>query len=480
MSSTTLRFRAALARHFGLAFDASKQTLLDEVLQRRTSATRTSVEEYVALVESGAGELRALAQELTIGETYFFRHKEQFQAYTHVLSDLRGRSVRVLSAGCASGEEAYSLAIIARLAGFEESAVRVVGVDLNVRSLEKARRARYSRWALRETSAELQSRWFTQEGVEFDLDDAVRRSVRFEERNLSYENADLWAERFDVVFCRNVLMYFTESAARAVVARAHRALAPSGHLFLGHAETMRGLSSDFHLCHTHGTFYYQHKERTAEVDPAAQTPRPAVEIADTSSWVESIRLASERIRALTATKAPAAGPKEASREERLRDALDLMQQERLDAALSIVRSLHDGAAVDQDAWLLRAVLSVQRGLLEEAEETSRALIAADELNAGAHHVLALCHEAREDLASAVEHDRIAAYLEPSFAMPRLHLGLMGKRMGKRAEARAEFEQAIDLLLREDASRLLLFGGGFRRDALVALARAELEACRGEA
>ena len=102
------------------------------------------------------------------------------------------------------------------------------------------------------------------EGRDGVLDDRVRAAVRFEQRNLTEDDVAFWNQPpFDVIFCRNVLMYLTPASAKAVVARLWRALAPGGYLFLGHAETLRGLSSDFHLCHTHGTFYYQRKSEGA-------------------------------------------------------------------------------------------------------------------------------------------------------------------------------------------------------------------------
>jgi chemotaxis protein methyltransferase CheR len=102
------------------------------------------------------------------------------------------------------------------------------------------------------------------------------------------------------------------------------------------------------------------------------------------------------------------------------------------------------------------------------------LLACDELNAGAHYLLALCRESAGDRARALEHDRTAIYLDASFAMPRLHLGLMARRAGDAEAARRELTQALPLLKREDASRLLLFGGGFGREALISLCQAELK------
>jgi chemotaxis protein methyltransferase CheR len=106
------------------------------------------------------------------------------------------------------------------------------------------------------------------------------------------------------------------------------------------------------------------------------------------------------------------------------------------------------------------------------------LLLIDELNAGAHYVLALCREHSGNRERACEHDRVAAYLDPAFAMPRLHLGLLARRAGDRDGARRELAQASILLKREDASRLLLFGGGFNREALFVLCETALRECGG--
>jgi chemotaxis protein methyltransferase CheR len=133
---------------------------------------------------------------------------------------------------------------------------------------------------------------------------------------------------------------------------------------------------------------------------------------------------------------------------------------------------------DPDVLLLRALVLTSGRDLRRAEEACRELIAADELNAGAHYVMALCREHAGDRPAAVDHDRSAAYLDPDFAMPRLHLGLMARRAGDLDGARRDLSEALRLLAREDPSRILLFGGGFSREALAALCRDELRACGG--
>jgi chemotaxis protein methyltransferase CheR len=159
-------------------------------------------------------------------------------------------------------------------------------------------------------------------------------------------------------------------------------------------------------------------------------------------------------------------------------AVELLKDERFAEALQLLGDPPGGATRDPDTLLLRAVLLTLSGRLDEAERVCRDLCRLDELSAGAHYLLALCREGAGDTAGAAEQDRTAAYLDPGFAMPRLHLGLLARRGGDMRGARHEMEQALDLLAREDASRILLFGGGFTREALLHLCRAELLAIGG--
>ena len=400
--------------------------------------------------------------------------------------------LRILSLGCSSGDEAYSIAILAqeRLVS-AGCGVSILGVDLNAAMIDKARQGRFSSWALRDTSESETKRWFRMDGRQWVLKEPLRVAVRFEEHNLLDQASPFWqAGTADVIFCRNVLMYFAAEQAQAVVARMARALRPGGYLFLGHAETLRGLSTGFHLCHTHGAFYYQRKD--GDEPPAPQlashadslTGAALAEVAvDADSWVDAIRRASDRVTALTepayhgGNRRAAVHPVKPQSD--LGVVLDLLRQERFTEALGIVDAMPPESGRDHDVLLLRAVLLAHGGLFTGAEDACRRLLEVDELNAGAHYLLALCREAAGDQTAAVHHDQVAAYLDPGFAMPRLHLGLLARRTGQEATARHELVQALVLLQREDASRVLLFGGGFGRQALVTLCGAELSRCGGQ-
>ena len=482
------RFRAAILDRLGLQFDDSKLGQLGKVLGRRLTQLQSSGVDYLASLEQAPPpeECDALAAELTINETYFFRNHEQFDALAGIaLPDrfLRRKELRqlaLLSAGCSSGEEAYSLAVtVAEALPDPGWRVDIRAVDLSPAALAKARRGRYTAWSLRETPPDMRERWFTREGTLLAIDPAIRRAVRFESANLADPRAKLWESGlYDVIFCRNVLMYFSPEQRRAAVERLARALQPGGYLFLGHAETLNGVSDAFHLHHTHGSFYYQRKEAVEFAAPrplpVAAAPAKQETSLSQSAWTDTIRAASERVAALLPPTATAAAP---VRSGDLAPALDLLRRERFADALALVGGQ---AGVDPDALLLRAVLLQQSGKLEEADQACSRLLALDELSPGAHYVLALCRESEGDLAGAAEHDRIAAYLDPAFAMPRLHLGLLARRQGERETARRELAQALLLLEGEGEARLLMFGGGFNREALTALARSALQESGGRA
>jgi chemotaxis protein methyltransferase CheR len=488
------RFRTAITSRIGLGFDDSRLGFLDELLRRRLDHLGQASDAYLDSLAQrpSVAEISTLAGELTVCETYFFRNGEQFRALAEVaLPERMGArktpgELRLLSAGCASGEEAYSIAIVARETIADPAwDVRVRAVDINPIALAKAAAARYSPWALRDTPLSQQRKWFRPVGRDMQLDDTVRRAVRIEAGNLVREDPDLWpAAGYDVIFCRNVLMYFAPEQMRLAVERIARSLAPGGFLFLGHAETLHGVSDAFHLRHTHETFYYQRKGdvRLANLPGAAgfeispEPPRAPVAAFD-ETWVETIRSATERVAALVPSVPAGKAPRPRINWDPT-PVLDLLRKERFADALATLRGGPPEAEHDPDTLLLEAALLAQSGQLAAAEVACRRLIAIDEMKAGAHYLLALCREHAGDLDGAGESDRTAVWLDPAFAMPRLHLGFLARRAGDAGAALRELKHALILLKREETSRILLFGGGFNREALMALCESARRECEG--
>lgn len=492
--SQTQRFRATIGQKIGLRFDDAKLGFLGEVLQRRLNDRGRDGESYLGELEYGPPnvELAALARELTVGETYFFRNNEQFNALAEVVLPDRMRvrrahkELRLLSAGCSSGEEPYSMAMVAHETIVDPSwKVSVRAVDLNPNALERAIRGRYSVWALRETPADIRAKRFREDGRDVTLDDTIRAMVTFEQANLANENTSLWQPAaYDVIFCRNALMYFEPDQMRAVIERIARSLSPGGFLFLGHAETLRGVSDHFHLRNTNETFYYQLKdgaepesERIMQFIPGQARPRTPL-VGQDVAWFDEIRRASERVAALLPDPNAPEACQEPSQPFDSAPALDLLRQERFAEALHHVREKARLSRRDIEALVLEAVLLVHCGQIEAADDVVSSLLRFNEHNAAAHYIRALCREHEGAQASAIDHNRAAADLDPTFAMPRLHLGLLMRRSGDREVARREFARALELFRREGDARILMFGGGFGRQALIDLCGSALRECGG--
>jgi chemotaxis protein methyltransferase CheR len=298
----------------------------------------------------------------------------------------------------------------------------------------------------------------------------------------------LWRpETYDAVFFRNVFMYFTPDAGKAVMDRVTGAVAPGGVLFLGHAETLRGMSHGLDPRHTHDTFYYQRGEPPSPSDgwvSAASSPFLAAPLPPTAGtgWVSAIEASAGRIQALTAAPRPSGDRAAAALANGWPQtwdlAIELLRQERFGAAIEVVEAFLPSARSQPDVLLLHASLLIHAGQFDRAEEVCQRLIDVDAVNAGAHYLLASCRESHGDWPAAVAHHQAAGYLDPGFAMPRLRLGLLARGRGDLEVARRELGSAVALLSTDDAARIVLFGGGFARTTLIELCRAELVACGG--
>ena len=448
------RFRALLAARMGWTFADGDVPHLAQELDRRSDARAMSRDAYLTRLGAGrwSEEICALAEDLTITETYFFRHAEQFRALAEAALPERmaargvRRALRLLSVGCSSGEEAYTLAIVARQAQPDPDwTISVLGLDANRAMLRKAAAARYSAWSLRETPDAVRQTWFHRQDGAYEVDARVRGVVRFKQHNVADEDPVLWPpDEYDVIFCRNLLMYLTPATQAALVQRMTRSLTPAGYLFLGHTDSLGNRPDGLELRNSHSTFYYRR--------PAAPTPAPAPRM--------------EPPRAMARPAPPA-------RQDRYDRILALMREERFADALDEVERT---APAQPHGLLLRGVLLTQAGRLDDAEMVVRGLLDTDGTYADAHHLLGVCLEGGTPVNVAIEHYRLAAYLDPAFAMPRLRLGLLARRRGDHRAAAADLDRALLLLRRERDDRILFFGGGFGRIMLATLCRTELDAC----
>lgn len=263
---------------FGLWFNDDLRFLLELRLGPRLALHGLrdfcDYQRFLRLDPRGPSELFDAAEVLTTNETYFYREPEQLHAFERdILPALerdreRGgvRRLRVLSAGCASGEEAYTLAALLLGSGrFEGWELEVHGVDLSRSCLARALAGAYGEHAFRNAEGQALRRWFHMEEGRWVVDDELRRLVRFGAANL-LDGEGLPQAPVDVIFCRNVLLYFDPPARRQVLRHLHARLGEGGWLLLGHAESLLQLSADFESVHLDRELFFR-KPRSAAGAP---------------------------------------------------------------------------------------------------------------------------------------------------------------------------------------------------------------------
>ncbi len=290
MSDAQFRmFRDFFREHCGLHFSEDSRFLLEKRLARRVHELDLgSFAAYHHLLRSDASgdeEVAAAIDDLTTNETYFLRERSQLTALIEeilpeTLERRRaqgGRAVSIWSAGCSSGEEAYSIVMLAQEAGLEPGTdFRVYASDISRRVLQKARRGIYRPASFREDMGDLQKKYFTEEGGLWRISDEVKRHVVFTRVNLLDASRLGLLGTMDVILCRNVIIYFDLETKREVVSRFHDKLHPGGYLLLGHAESLINVSSAFELAHLKSDLVYRRPLPGEEVlDPWHAAARAA-------------------------------------------------------------------------------------------------------------------------------------------------------------------------------------------------------------
>ena len=245
-----------IQERFGLTFDGVRQEILASRLQPRMRELRLesprAYYEYLRFHPQRDTEFDRLPALVTNNETYFFRETRQFEVLVdHVLPARRARApsrpLRVLSAGCSSGEEPYSLAIALHNAGLPSAGKswEIDACDLNPERIARAREAIYDETSLRACDPETRRQYFTAEGHRFRLKDRYRAGLRFFQSNLLAPAFTLDRGAYDVILCRNLLIYFCDSAFESLIGLFARSLVPGGYLFLGHSESLFDRTTEF-------------------------------------------------------------------------------------------------------------------------------------------------------------------------------------------------------------------------------------------
>lgn len=427
--------------HTGLWYYSDKDedfaTRLSRRLQVRAASTCAAYFRLLTDGRSGRDEMDRLVGELTIGETYFFRQKEHFELLRHqILPDLLQRNhvsrmLRIWSAGCATGAEPYSVSLLLQsefrteLAGWT---VSILATDINVDFLARAQEARYADWALRETPEEIKNRCFVKDGAIWRLRPEFRKGVTFQYHNLASESDLAGSGRmFDLILCRNVLIYFSRAQTASVLERFHGCLAPGGWLLVGYAEPNMEMFKMFETVSTGEATAYR---KSSEELSSGSSRQP-------SAWPE-------------------------------------FQPQLRDIALMPVEASARSAVAEAPAQEPRVTLKDLRLLADSghwgaAIALAHKLIETDGLNPGAHFTAALIHDHMGEIEKTRQALRRAIYLDRGFALAHYHLGTSFKGTNEQEQARRALHNTLELLAAMPDEQPLPHGDSITAGELRALA-----------
>lgn len=486
-----LRLRQALAQQIGAQTGAQTGAQIGEQPGAQIGVADGPTEdtdrlgEYLQRLHTDAAELDALTSLLTIKESYFYREPAHLQLLTETLAPRflaqhrDGSPVRILSVGCAAGEEPYSIRMALVEAYGEAGADRfaITGCDIDRAALASARRGVYRRYALRALTAERRARWFHPRGNATDaLDPVIRRGVQFQPLNLVAPTWPAALGEQDLIFYRNLSIYFDAPTRARVLERLRQSLQPHGALIVGLAE---GLANDLgvlHLCEAQGIWYFTRQPRSRPAlqprfEPRSKT-QPETQSKTQSEHGPLSRPASQPALATLVASAPAAAgagtvtspapqPRPSARpvltpvhpnsadpaaaQEEYDQALALARAEREEAALARLAPLCDGATPLVPALVLQAYLLAARGERDQATASATRAVQDDCWAVDALVLLGRLARARGDHASACNWLRRAVYAQVDAWPAHWELGECHRDRRDLAAAQREYRIVLRLL-----------------------------------
>lgn len=481
-------FQKLLVETCGLRFDESRNQSLHQALwERLQHRGYDSYREYYNLLKfhpEGRLEIRELFDLVTIGETYFFRNRAQFDVLMRFVLpeivqrklDSEDKCIRAWSAGCSRGDEAYSIAIAIMEAfpSFGEWKISVLGTDINRKSLACSKEAVYIEKDIGHLPKEYLEKYFTTHGPMYHLREDVKGLVEFEYHNLARDpSVHEKMQNVDLIFCRNVIIYFDPETTLRVIGNFYNCLTQEGYLFLGHTETLWQITNRFERVEFPQTFIY--KKRTGPVQDDAMKPFMAVPEID--------------IDQLTLSAVPA-GPFNAEVNNRETGPTRRLQREpstltpfeqaqdatiRSEVLPEMAFRLSPAPTATQDknhilSGLAKATTLANQANYKEAADILGRIVQMDNLSVEAYYLLGVLSYKTGDLKEAEAQFRKVIYVAPDSVLAYFNLGNMYLYQKKYEEAAREFRNAIRLLEKRPKEEQVRFCEDFTVEFL-------LRACR---
>ncbi len=501
------RFRDLVHRHSGIYLEESKlDSLRISLVTRATRLGFTTFGEYYEALDRDEHEFNELLNLVTINETSFFRFPAQFDALRdRVLPEIMAsrpadkRDLRIWSAGCSTGEEPYSISMLTLDMALAASGwnPQILGTDVSTKALGRARAGVYGRRAMMNVPPDVIDRHFelTPTG-DYRVRPRVRSQVDFGYQNLIKEPYPLSLMcNWDIIFCRNVTIYFRIESTRRVVRNFYDSLNDGGYLFIGHSETLTSISDDFEAVETGGVFLYR-KAPSKAIFPAGRSSRPA-RTAQPSSVTRREHAATRendgdstaapapagsgaRSRAKTGTTGhPTDTPEKTgeSVESALEQARRDMKEGRPERVITCAEHVLERDPNNADAHLLVAYVRADTGDYDAALAACHRALAINPLLPVARYILGIIHQRQGDAVRAISELKKTIYIDADFALAHLNLANIYKAQRQFDMAAKEYENALRALKQSPDGGWTEFAGGFQADLLVRTCERSLIECR---
>lgn len=458
---TFLLFQSYLVDRSGIYITEDRQDGLAEKLRERIVFLRIDTfESYLAYLKEnpkGPLELKALLNILTIGETYFFRNEPHFKALeNYILPKLiksKNRTLRLWCAGCSTGEEPYSLAMFLRekLPDFSTWSVSILATDINQKSLQASKKGIYGERSVNYVPCDWLGKYFQKDGKKFQLSTEIKNMVDFEYHNLASDPFHYpGMQDLDLLFCRNVTIYFDIETLKKVVSQFSYCLKNEGHFFIGHSETLWGISSDFQPIELDQTFIYKKKYGKDNFHhPVNHFPSMSEEIS--GKWTEvsgrwDFTNNIEKSDSLDLKlDEDARFFDDNSFLDELDKAFDYYKNKKYEEALKIFDDHLLKMPHNIPVLMARATIYSDKNFYEKAITDLDDVIECDNLYAPAHFLMGHIRERQKKFEAAIDCFRRVVYIDESLSIAYLYLGNIYRYRGDLEKAKKEYSNCIKSL-----------------------------------
>jgi len=494
-------FRQLILDESGIYFSHDqKDSLVMSLTERLLKGSFSSFDEYYNFIVShprGRAELRLLLELITIGETEFFRTPAQLDVFSEfILPEIIRRKrnilnrvsannflgldsavIKIWSAGCSTGEEPYSLAIkiLEIMPEADYHTVSILATDVNCERLSRAKLGLYKGRSLRNLGQAILDKYFIQRGDKYELSDEVKRLVRFTEHNLVKDAINIeYMKGVDVIFCRNVLIYFGLEATKRVIDKFHESLNDQGSLFIGPAESLWQISTKFKSVEFPHVFVY--KKQLVDV-PLYKTEKPFINIPE----LDLDSISTDEKEALISDIEEIAAQKEKFSLEaikaRYQEGIELFNRKEHGKALAVFNGVIDSDPNFLKAYFAKATILSNQGKYKEATAELKKIIKIDNLFIEAYYLMGVLSNKLEDFNRAIEEFKKVVYIDPEIVLAHFNQANIFYCQGKHAQAKREFRNTINILERKPKDEIITFSEGVTTEVLLAACKKNIETVR---